>query len=220
MKLKEVIEQVDAIKPNSYSNDQKTSWISNLEGRVQTEVFLLDEVIRYSYTEDSEKTLLIDPPYDDIYGIYLQAMIDYAQGEYRAYHNTMAMFNSMWSEFAAWFFNRYDPVNAKTVELGTVDYTVEEANLYTLPPYSILTRLDCRVETEFDSGDALTLSIGEEALMGPDDMDITKSGLYTKTVLYRNGASETDIAASLESGEESEGAAVVYGRILRPWRGL
>lgn len=223
MKLSDVITNVDAIRPgNAYSNDMKTGWINSLEGRVQTDIFLLGagEVMSYDYTTDAQKRLLIEPPHDDVYGIWLQAMIDFSQGEYSAYQNTMAMFNSMWANYAAWFFNTYDPFMTRPVELGTVDYTEEAVTLYTLPPHSILTRAICRIEKAFNSGtwDELTLSAGSDTLMGTEDINATKPGRYLKTVLLRSGASGVDIEATLtKAGDDAtEGRSVFYGHILVP----
>ena len=214
MKLKDVIEHVDELRPgNPCSDDMKTNWINNLESRIQTEVFLLGpgELISHDYGEDAEKELLVGPPHDDMYCTYLQAMIDFAQGEYKQYHNTITMYNAMWASFAAWFYNTYNPVEARTAELGTVSR--ENVALCTLPPYSILTRLVCRIETPFESGEELTLKAGDAILMGTSDMDVTKAGIYLKAPMYKAGALGAEIKAELTS--DSEGVAVVYGNILR-----
>jgi len=41
MHLVECLRQVDAEKPNSFSNEQKTAWLSTLEGQVYTQALLL-----------------------------------------------------------------------------------------------------------------------------------------------------------------------------------
>lgn len=38
--LKSVIDMVDEIKPNAFSNEAKTQWLNECEGLVQTEVLL------------------------------------------------------------------------------------------------------------------------------------------------------------------------------------
>ena len=40
MRLVELIRKVDAYKPNSFSNEQKTDWINEIEGRVYTDALL------------------------------------------------------------------------------------------------------------------------------------------------------------------------------------
>lgn len=51
--IKELIGFVDDIKPNVFSNETKTTWINEVEGKVQTDVFLLNitEITQYYYTK-------------------------------------------------------------------------------------------------------------------------------------------------------------------------
>lgn len=113
MKLSEVIAMVDEIKPNAFSDDTKTAWINECEGLVQTEVLLwaTEEIVTYHYADDKDKELLAQPPHDKIYGAYLTAMIDYANGEYNKYQNTMQLFNGYFGEFMRWFALNYRPAD-------------------------------------------------------------------------------------------------------------
>ncbi len=113
MKVKDVISQADALKPNDYSEKIKVGWLNEVEGKVQTEVFLLapEEIFTYSSEGDLEAELLVAPPHDKLYAEYLAAKIDYANEDYDSYQNTMAMFNSFWNEFVAWFANTYRPAD-------------------------------------------------------------------------------------------------------------
>ena len=45
------------------------------------------------------------------YAPYLEAKIDYANGEYEKYQNSMQMFNSFWGEFLRWFALVYRPAD-------------------------------------------------------------------------------------------------------------
>lgn len=120
MTLKEVIRFVDDIKPNAFSNAQKTQWINQVEGMVQTEVFLraVEGVQAYAWPADRDTELLVHPPNDKLYLSYLTAMIDYANGEYDRYQNTMQMFNGDYSEFAVWFADRYRPADTNPLHHG------------------------------------------------------------------------------------------------------
>lgn len=114
MILKDIIDYVDEIKPNAFSNETKTGWINECEGMVQSEVFLWasTEIITYDYAKDKDRELLVSPPHDKIYWTYLTAMIDFANGEYNKYQNTMQMFNSFYGEFMRWFALNYRPADA------------------------------------------------------------------------------------------------------------
>lgn len=113
MKLSDAISRADALKPNAFSPEAKTAWLSEVEGDVQTKVLLFapEEVISYSWERDANKELLVTPPHDKLYVEYLAARIDYANGEYDKYANTMQMFNAFWNEFVAWFANTYRPAD-------------------------------------------------------------------------------------------------------------
>ena len=111
--VKGTIDMVDEMKPNAFSNAAKTQWLNECEGLVQTEVLLLagEEIITYDYERNGDTELLAQPPHDKIYWAYLSAMIDFANGEYNKYQNTMQMFNTFFSEFMRWFALTYSPAD-------------------------------------------------------------------------------------------------------------
>lgn len=112
--LKEVIDGVKAEKPNAFVPETLTRWINEIEGKVQTEVFLIApvDVIQYTYEENQNTPLLVDPPHDKLYYAYLAARIDFANGEYERYSNTMQMANDCYEEFVRWFARNYHPADA------------------------------------------------------------------------------------------------------------
>lgn len=116
MKVGKAIEFVDAIKPNAFTEAQKTKWLSDCEGMVQTQVLLFApaEVIFYAWPEDKEIEMLVQPPHDKLYLSYLCALIDFANGEYDRYQNSMQVFNAEFSEFVRWFARTYRPADTNT----------------------------------------------------------------------------------------------------------
>lgn len=120
MILRNLLDYVDDIKPNAFSNETKTAWINEVEGMVQTEVMLLaiEDVVTYTYAEHANTELLAKPPHDKIYGAYLCAMIDFANGEYNKYSNTMQMFNAYYGEYMRWYAQRYRPADEAAVFKG------------------------------------------------------------------------------------------------------
>lgn len=194
MTIQTLFDYVDEIKPNAFSDDTKLVWLNEVEGQVQTEVFLLNEreVVEYnlsatvttpitfpddhtmgiadkdvlkkfrpgglltfspgspyaanaktdiaiqgvnadgllfpegtfSVTGDTEVSteltfdgstseLLVEPPHSKLYAEYLMARIDYANGEYDKYQNSMQMFNAFWGEFMRWFARTYCPAGRR-----------------------------------------------------------------------------------------------------------
>ena len=193
MKLTDVIAYCDRIKPNAFSDEVKAGWVSEAEGLVYTEIFLLmpgefrpfvlsdtysaagmcfpeadlirlkspvpdgfraDGLLKLTVDQTSETSLYAEnsgtakyrilsisadgceirldasfpdtgreedpaswtldfdgtgvevavrPPHDKLYAAYLTAMIDFANGEYNKYQNSMQLFNLAFGEFARWY---------------------------------------------------------------------------------------------------------------------
>lgn len=120
MTIKQVIDFIDDIKPNAYTNAQKTRWIAEVEGKIQSEIFLFApaQIITYSYPEDETSQLLVAPPHNNLYPSYLCAMIDYANGEYERYNNALTMFNQQYTEFMRWFALHYRPADDAEITAG------------------------------------------------------------------------------------------------------
>lgn len=120
MKLKQVIDLVDGIEPNAYTNEVKTAWLNEVEGMVQTDVMLraIEDIDQYTWTDDQQTVLLVRPPHDKLYRFYLQAMIQFANGEYDRYSNTMTVFNGAYGEFVRWFSRTVYPAGREAVWRG------------------------------------------------------------------------------------------------------
>jgi len=119
MSLEELFAYVGDVKPHAFSETVLTMWLNEIETRLQREVLLLDpvELMAYRWPEDRKTVLLLDPPHDAIYRHYLEAMIDYANGEYSKYQNTMEMCNDRWDAFVGAFAAAYRPADGYDGEL-------------------------------------------------------------------------------------------------------
>ena len=120
MTLGQVISMVDSIEANAYPTEVKTAWLNEVEGIVQTDVLLLrvEDVIQYDYDADRDRTLLVRPPHDKIYRLYLQAMIQFANAEYDRYNNTMQMYNSAIGEYCRWMGRTVYPAGRDAIRHG------------------------------------------------------------------------------------------------------
>lgn len=112
--LKEALNQADSLVPNAYSQEQKTAWISELEGRIGLNVQLLprEALHRYTYPEDLEKELLLEFPHDDLYLAYLRAMIDLNNGEMDRYAVSAQVYNAKYGDYLRWYARTYEPAQA------------------------------------------------------------------------------------------------------------
>ena len=109
MTIIEAIDKINTLKPNSYTQVDKVKWLSALDGIIKTEIIDTHEGAEThefdGYNEDTpvEKELLVPYPYDDVYVKWLEAQIDYANGDTAKYNNSMAMYNTAYSSFERYY---------------------------------------------------------------------------------------------------------------------
>lgn len=119
MTLLEAINRIDVLKPNGYSQAEKIQWLSTLDGIIKREIIDTHEggegVTFNGYTEETSLTteLLVPAPYDDVYLRYLEMQIDYANGEYGKYNNSMAMYDTAYSTFQRYYNRTHMPKGRK-----------------------------------------------------------------------------------------------------------
>ena len=129
MTIMETLQRIDEVKPNGYSQLEKIKWLSSLDGTVKREIIDTHEVGHHNndhscpcekaivfngYTEDDlTKELLIPAPYDDIYIRYLEMQIDYANGEYGKYNNSMEVYNTAYNSYANYYNRNHMPIGKK-----------------------------------------------------------------------------------------------------------
>lgn len=103
MTIKEAITQTDFVKPNQYGDQEKTRWLSQIDGMIWNEVVSHYEEgetpTPYQYPKDAAKELLVPDPYADLYIKYLSAQIDFSNAEYGRYNNGMVLFNAIYTAF-------------------------------------------------------------------------------------------------------------------------
>lgn len=115
MTIMGAINHIDSIKPNGYSQTDKIRWLSTLDGLVKVEIIDTHEggedVTFKGYDENTALTqeLLIPHPYDEVYIRWLEAQIDYANGEYGKYNNSITMHNAAYSAFERYYNKTHMP---------------------------------------------------------------------------------------------------------------
>ena len=112
MKIQEAITRADNLKPNAYSQDDKIVWLNNLDLSVKIEILdvhegaeAYEDFTGYTAETPLDTELLVPAPYDEMYVLYLQAMIDSYNEEYDRYDASMARFQAKYQDFAS-FYNR------------------------------------------------------------------------------------------------------------------
>lgn len=105
MKVRDAIAQADKLRPNKISDERKARWLFELDADFAETM----ETVPLEFTFPCEDTELLMPyPHDDVYALYLQAMIDFAQQDMELYENDMAMANAAADAAKAWW-RRHHP---------------------------------------------------------------------------------------------------------------
>lgn len=105
MTIIDAINEIDALKPNTIPQPDKIRWLSQLDGRIKTEIIDTHEdgdKVEFKGYDDktSEDTVLLVPaPYDVIYIHFLDAQIDYTNGETKRYNNSSALYNNAYRDY-------------------------------------------------------------------------------------------------------------------------
>ena len=115
MTIIEAITQIDSLKHNTYSQEQKVQWLSRLDSMVKRLIIDAheggDDVVftEYGDSTDLHTDMLIPSPFDEMYLRWLESQIDYTNGEYGKYNNAILMFNTSWKEYQNYYNRTHMP---------------------------------------------------------------------------------------------------------------
>lgn len=117
MTIQEAVERIDTLKPNKFPLRQKVAWLSDLDGMVWKEIYLLHESMEGEpaafdgYDQDTElgTELLVAVPYVDIYQHYMATQMDIANAEMTKYAQDMQLFNNAWTTLGDYWTRTHMP---------------------------------------------------------------------------------------------------------------
>lgn len=222
MTVKQLLEAVDTLRPNGCDSRQKAAWLSELAGRIQTEVWLRPVYETRQYAPEEDAALLPLPAaYEGLWMHWMRAQLEFADGNYPAYVAAREAFNRLCAGYQAWFWavyapaeHGYDPPEA----LGTVTYTcsgVGPLALCTLPAGALLTSVTCAVTQPFGPDSRLRLQLPGETLPPREGLDVSEAGVTVWSCALL-GAPEGSVLRFCLEGAEEDGRAAFFGRILYP----
>ena len=109
MTIMEAINRIDVLKPNTFDQSEKIHWLSVLDGLIKAHIIDThegaDTVSFQPYHDDTALTqeLIVPHPFDEIYIRWLEAQIDYANGEYDKYNNSISTYNTVYLNFSRYY---------------------------------------------------------------------------------------------------------------------
>lgn len=115
MKIIDAINRIDSLKHNTYTNGDKVAWLSRLDSMVKKLIIDThegaDEVTFTGYDDrtDLQTELLIPEPFDEVYLRWLEAQIDYHNGEYGKYNNAILMYNTAYEAYQNYYNRTHMP---------------------------------------------------------------------------------------------------------------
>lgn len=114
MTIRQAIDRVDALKFNTYHQTDKIQWLSRLDWNILHGILELHDGTNTDFTGYDDNTdpntqLLVPPPYDEVYIRWLEAQIDYHNGEYDKYNASITMYNTAFEAFANYYKRSHMP---------------------------------------------------------------------------------------------------------------
>ena len=109
MTIIEAINRLDALKFNTYTQPEKIEWLSRLDSAVKQQIIDTHvgagEIAFSGYTAETplDTVLLVPAPYDEVYLRWMEAQIDYHNGEYDKFNNSIIMYNTAFDAYARYY---------------------------------------------------------------------------------------------------------------------
>ena len=119
MKIIEAIDRIDGLKHNTYTQNEKVAWLSRVDSMVKRLIIDTHEggedVVFTGYDDNTDilTELLVPAPFDEMYLRWLEAQIDYANGEYDKYNNSVLIYQTAYDSYANYYNRNHMPKGKK-----------------------------------------------------------------------------------------------------------
>ena len=104
MTIMEALGRLDALRHNTFRQEEKIRWLSQVDGLIFKELISTHEgggdFQPYDDGTSLEQELLVPAPYDELYLHYLEAQMDYYQEEMDRYNRAMGMYQAVLTAYA------------------------------------------------------------------------------------------------------------------------
>ena len=119
MTIIEAINTIDNLKHNTYSQHDKVAWLSRLDSMIKRLIIDTHEggedvaFTGYDGNGDLNVEMLVPAPFDEVYLRWLEAQIDYTNGEYDKYNNSILMYQAAYDGYANYYNRNHMPKGSK-----------------------------------------------------------------------------------------------------------
>lgn len=99
---------VDGMRPNGFSEAVKRRFLGAVEGKVRVELLgeEPDTVPVMDENTPADTELTAPTPFDQLYLLYVMAMMDHVEGDTARYENTAILFNAVFQSYGKWLKRR------------------------------------------------------------------------------------------------------------------
>lgn len=122
MTIRDCIDLVNAIKPNTAEETSMVEWINQIENTIYREIVLTHEYDGELPAEPKHETadeeLLVGTPYDQLYMYWLMSQVDLQNQELALYQNSSALFNKAYTDYRNYYNRTHMPI-----ERARIHYT-------------------------------------------------------------------------------------------------
>ena len=113
MNLRELLVEVDQLRPNAFADAEKIRMVNTVEGRIYKDILSKyegEEPVFVPFAEGQEERELVVPvPFTDVYVFYLISMVDFYNGDSNKYNDSMILYNDAWENYAAYYLQTHTP---------------------------------------------------------------------------------------------------------------
>lgn len=108
MTIESCLRFVDTAMPNALPEAVKRRFLGEAEGKVRVELLgeAPDAIPVIDETTPPDTELAAPAPYDQLYWLYIAAMMDYTLGDVARYENTASLFNAVYGSYGKWLKRR------------------------------------------------------------------------------------------------------------------
>ena len=108
MTIKTCMNLVEAMKPGGVDRGVKLRFLGEIEGKVRVELLGEEpcEELNFDLETPVDRELCAPHPYDQLYPLYVMAMMDYVSGDIARYANGAALFNAAYQGYGKWLKRR------------------------------------------------------------------------------------------------------------------
>lgn len=117
MTIIEAINKTDALRSNTYSQEDKIEWLARLDLMVKQQIIDTHQgadcatFSGYNDQTDLHTMLLVPAPYDEVYLHWLEAQIHYHNDEIDRYNAAITMFNTAYEGYEKYYNRTHMPVS-------------------------------------------------------------------------------------------------------------